>query len=204
MVSKTFLTPEQYLEMERKAEVRSEYYRGEMFAMPGGTGNHTMLSDNIIALLRPELRGGPCRAYSQNMRVLVGVTGLYTYPDIVVACGEKKFLDARQDTLLNPILVIEILSESTEAYDRGRKFSHYRTIESFQEYVLVSQDEVLVERYLRTGDWPLTEAKRLEDSVELESVGCSLLLADIYEDVNPQPEPPETGPLTRPGSARRD
>lgn len=190
-LAKTLLTPEQYLEIERKAEFRSEYYQGEMFAMAGGTGTHTELSDNLIALLLQKLRGGPCRAWSQNMRVQVSATGLYAYPDVVVGCRERKFVDASRDTLLNPVLIIEVLSDSTEAYDRGKKFTHYRTLESLQEYVLVSQDRVQVERYKRQpGDeWLLTAVSRLEDTIHLDSVGCHLLLSDIYEEVSIPPEP---------------
>ena len=182
---KRFLTPQEYLEIERKAEFRSECYQGEMFAMAGASETHTMLSDNIIVLLVPKLRGGPCRAYSQNMRVQVGNTGLYTYPDIVVGCGERKFLDGHRDTLLNPTLIIKVLSPSTEAYDRGKKFTHYRSIESLQEYVLVSQDHVQVERYRRqpNGEWSLAALDRPEDSVNFESLSCELRLSDIYEDV---------------------
>ena len=183
---KTHLTPEQYLEIERKAEFRSEYYQGEMFAMAGGSGKHTVISDNLISSLLSQSRGGPCRPYSQNMRVQVSATGLYTYPDIVIGCQPRRFLDETQDTLLNPVVIIEVLSESTEAYDRGKKFAHYRTVESLQEYVLVSQDRVQVERYRRQpdGDWLLTAMSRMEDCFQLESVGCTLRVAEIYEDVN--------------------
>jgi Uma2 family endonuclease len=119
------------------------------------------------------------------MRVQVSATGLYTYPDLVVVCGERKFLDDNRDTLLNPTLIVEILSPTTEAYDRGKKFSHYRTLESLQEYVLVSQDRVQVECFKRqsAGQWLLTAASRPDDAVCLDSVGCTLPLADIYEDV---------------------
>jgi len=153
--------------------------------MAGGTGTHTELSDNLIAQLLQKLRGGPCRAWSQNMRVQVSAT-LYTYPDVVVGCRERQFLDASRDTLLNPVLLIEVLSDSTEACDRGKKFANYRTLESLQEYVLVSQDRVQVERYQRQpgGQWLLSAASRLEDSVPLNSVGCELQLADIYHDVH--------------------
>jgi Uma2 family endonuclease len=185
-LAKTFLTPEQYLEIERKAEFRSEYYQGEMFGMAGGSGRHTVISDNLVTQLNNKLRGGPCRPYSQNMRVQISATGLYTYPDVVVACAGKRFLDENEDTLLNPALIIEILSDSTEAYDRGKKFAHYRTLESLQEYVLVSQDRVQVERFRRQpgGEWLLAAVSRLEDTVELDSVGCQIQLADIYQDVN--------------------
>jgi Uma2 family endonuclease len=184
--AKTFLTPEQYLEIERKAEFRSEYYQGEMFAMAGGTGNHTMLVDNLTAALLEKLRGGSCRPFSNNMRLQVSSTGLYTYPDVVVACGQRQFLDERRDTLLNPTVIIEVLSESTEAYDRGRKFGHYRTLESLQEYVLVSQDRAQVECYKRQPgqQWLLTAANRVEDAVFLESIDCTLRLANIYEDID--------------------
>jgi Uma2 family endonuclease len=183
---KTLFTPEQYLEIERQAEFRSEYYQGEMFAMAGGTGNHTMLVDNLTAALLEKLRGGSCRPFSNNMRLQVSATGLYTYPDVVVACGQRQFLDERRDTLLNPSVIIEVLSESTEAYDRGKKFGHYRTIESLQEYVLVSQDRVQVECYRRQPGqhWLLTAANSLEDTVALESIGCTLRLADVYEDID--------------------
>ena len=185
------LTPDEYLEIERKAEFRSEYYQGEMFAMERGTGAHTELVDNLVCCLLLKLRGGPCRAYSTNMRVQVSATGLYTYPDLVVACGDGRFLDARHDTLLNPVVIIEVLSDSTEAYYRGKKFAHFRTLESLQEYVLVSQDRVLVECYKRQpGDrWLLTEASGPEQTITLDSVGGSLSLADIYEGVEVSSEP---------------
>jgi len=179
------LTPEKYLEIERKAEFRNEYRDGEMFAMAGSSCAHTMISDNMVAQLVLKLRGGTCRPYSRSMRVQVGTTGLFTYPDVVVACNDRKFLDESRDTLLNPTLIIEVLSPSTEAYDRGKKFSDYRTLPSLQEYVLVSQEHVQVEVFRRQPDeeWLLKIVSRLEDSVSLESIGCQLLLSDIYEDV---------------------
>ena len=180
-----FLTPEQYLEIERKAEFRSEYCQGEMFAMSGATRTHTLLNVNLVRELSSQLRHGPCRVYTHDMRVQVSATGLYTYPDVVVGCQEEQFLDERRDTLLSPTLIIEILSESTEAYDRGKKFGHYRTLQPLREYVLVSQDRVQVECYKRQpGDqWLLTAASRLEDIVALESIDCTLRLADIYEGI---------------------
>jgi Uma2 family endonuclease len=120
------------------------------------------------------------------MRVRVSATGLYTYPDVVVVCGERRFLDERRDTLLNPSLLIEVLSPSTEAFDRGRKFEHYRSIESFGEYLLVASDRVHTDLYTRgpDGRWLLTSADGLEDSLDLESIGCRLALADLYEKVD--------------------
>ena len=182
---KAFLTPGEYLEIERQAETRSEYWNGEMFAMAGGSEAHNILADNLVVAFRLKLRGGACRCYSRDMRVQVSATGFYTYPDLVVVCGERKFLDAKRDTLLNPILIVEVLSPTTEAYDRGVKFSHYRALESLQQYVLVSQDRVQVECFTRQpgGQWMLTAMSRLGDTVLLESVGCAIPMAEIYEDV---------------------
>jgi len=180
---KTFLTPEQYLEAEREAEYKSEYYQGEMFAMAGAGEAHNQLVTNLVIGLGSQLRSRPCRVYSNDMRVRVSATGLYTYPDVVVVCGERRFLDERRDTLLNPSLLVEVLSPSTEAYDRGKKFEHYRSIESLREYLLVASDRVHADLYTRQPDgrWLLTSADRLEDSLDLQSVGCRIALLDLYE-----------------------
>ena len=184
--TKPYLTPEQYLEIERKAEFKSEYYQGEMFAMSGAREGHSLIVWNLSARLHEVFRQRPCRAYVADMRVCVSVTGLYTYPDVAVVCGEPQFLDDRRDTLLNPNLIVEVLSPSTEGYDRGRKFEHYRSVPSISEYLLVSSDRVSAELFRRQegGTWLLTAAGRLEDSLELQSVGCRLLLAEIYEKVD--------------------
>ena len=180
---KTHLTPEQYLEIERNAEHRSEYYAGEMFAMAGASAAHEVISGDLFGQLYNQLRGSACRSFSSNLRVNIPETGLYTYPDIVVACGERKFIDAKADTLLNPVLIAEILSPSTEAYDRGRKFEHYRTIPTLKEYLLVAQDRIQVDLYTRQSDgaWLLTSASQLTDTIALPSIQCSVLLADLYE-----------------------
>ena len=153
--------------------------------MAGASEAHTTLADNLVVAFRLKLRGGPCRSYSRDMRVQVSATGLYTYPDLVVVSGERRFLDDNRDTLLNPTLIVEILSPTTEAYDRGKKFGLYRTLESLQEYVLVSQDRVQVECFKRqsAGQWLLTAVSRPEDAVCLDSVGCAIPVTDIYEDV---------------------
>ena len=183
---KTLLTPEQYLEIERKAEYKSEYYNGEMFAMAGAKETHNVLVTALVGLLYAQLRSRPCRVYSNDMRVRVSSTGLYTYPDVIGVCGERQFLDEQRDTLVNPNLLIEVLSRSTEAYDRGLKFELYQTIESFSEYLLVSSDRIRVDLYTRQvdGKWLLTSANRLEDHIELSSIGCRLSLADLYEKVD--------------------
>jgi Uma2 family endonuclease len=180
---KTFLTPEQYLEIEREAKYKSEYYQGEMFAMAGAGEAHNVLVTNLVTGLNNQLRSRPCRVYPSDMRVRVSATGLYTYPDVVVICGERRFLDERRDTLLNPSLLVEVLSPSTEAYDRGRKFEDYRSVESLREYLLVASDRVHADLYTRQPDgrWLLTSADRLEDSLDMQSVACRLALADLYE-----------------------
>ena len=191
---KPFLTPEQYLEIERQAEFKSEYYQGEMFAMAGASRAHDLLAGNLFAAIHQQLRRRPCQIHSSDMRVRVSATGLYTYPDVSVVCGEPRFADKDVDTLLNPTFVAEILSPSTEGFDRGRKFEHYRSIESLAEYLLVAQDRVHVELYTRQTDgrWVLSEASRLEDTLEVPAIGCRLSLADLYEKVDlvPASAPP--------------
>ena len=182
---KTFLTPEQYLEIERKAEYKSEYYKGEMFAMSGARWNHNSISSNLHFKIREQLDPN-CRVVGSDQRVFVPATGLYTYPDLVVCCGEPRFQDAHFDTLLNPILIVEVLSPSTEDYDRGRKFRHYRTIESLDTFLLVASQSVSAELWVREPDrqWKSRpDATRLEDIIEIESPGCRLELADIYAGV---------------------
>jgi len=178
-------TPEEYLVLERKAEYRSEYLAGEIFAMSGASERHNLITLNIAAALHAQFRGRPCRAYVNDMRVKVSSTGLYTYPDVVALCGEPRFDDEQKDTLLNPTLIVEVLSSSTEAYDRGGKFGHYRKLTSLAEYVLVSQEEAHIEHYMRQSDnqWLLSEAGGLQEIVHLPSINCTLALVEVYEKV---------------------
>ena len=180
---KTFLTPQEYLEIERKAEYKSEYYAGEMFAMAGGQEPHNVIAINALAVLHSQFRGRPCRVYGSDLRVRVSQTGLYTYPDISAVCGQPRLEDDHLDTLLNPNLIIEVLSPSTEAYDRGRKFQQYRTIPFLMQYVLIASDHVYVDVYTRDqeGRWILTSAWKPEDIVELGSVECTMRVADLYD-----------------------
>jgi Uma2 family endonuclease len=184
-VPKPRLTPEQYLAIERKAAFRSEYYNGEMFAMAGVSKEHSRVKDNLIVLIGSRLWGGSCRTHSSDMRVKVSRTGLYTYPDIVITCGEERYEDDVVDTLLNPQVVIEVLSDSTEKYDRGKKFRHYQQIDSFREYVLVSQDEPVVERFVRQADgsWATTFVEGLDREFAFATVPVRVPLADIYAGV---------------------
>ena len=181
----TFLTPEQYLEIERKAEFKSEYYGGEMFAMSGARQGHSLINWNLAGELRQQLRKRPCEAYQHDMRVRVNATGLYTYPDTVIVCGEPQFVDETRDTLLNPTVIVEVLSPSTEAYDRGDKFELYRAIPSLTHYLLVSSERMSAELFTRQaeGGWLLTGATLPEDTIDLPAVGVRFTLADLYEKV---------------------
>jgi Uma2 family endonuclease len=182
---KTLLTPEEYLAIERGSEIKHEYFAGEMFAMVGASKRHNLIAANVIRVLGNQLLNRPCNVYPSDMRVKASATGKYTYPDVVVACEEEKFDDAEKDTLLNPVVVIEILSESTEAYDRGKKFEHYQTIESLTEYLLVAQDPYRVEQYVRQSnrEWKYSEYHDTEDVVKINVIGCELALGDVYAKV---------------------
>jgi len=180
-----FLTPEDYLKIERAAEYKSEYYGGEMFAMSGSRRAHCLIVGCIIGRFYAQLRHRPCEVYPSDMRVLVSATGLYTYPDVVVACEKPQFADGIMDTLVNPTLLVEVLSPSTEAYDRGRKFEQYRKIVSLRQYLLVSSDRVSVELSTRqaSGQWLLSAAGEPDEEVDLDSIDCRLRVGDIYEKV---------------------
>jgi Uma2 family endonuclease len=183
---KTFLTPEEYLALERASETKCEYVNGEMFLMTGASREHNVIAINIAGELRQQLKGQPCETYGSDMRVYAPATGLYTYPDVVVVSGEPSFQDAHVDTLLNPTLIVEVLSESTESYDRGKKFAQYRSVESLTEYLLVAQDEYRVEQFVRQPDgrWLLADIRSLDASVELSSVPCRLELREVYDRIN--------------------
>ncbi|HEX8651567.1 MAG TPA: Uma2 family endonuclease [Pyrinomonadaceae bacterium] len=182
---KTLLTPEEYLAIERKSEIKHEYFAGEMFAMVGASKRHNLITANIIRILGNQLLDRPYNVYPSDMRVKVSATGKYTYPDVVVACEEEKFDDAGNDTLLNPVVIIEVLSESTEAYDRGKKFEHYQTIESLTEYLLVAQDPYRIEQYVRQSnrEWRYSEYHNAEDIVKISAIDCELTLKDVYAKV---------------------
>lgn len=184
-VQKRLLTPQEYLALERKAETKSEYYRGEMFAMSGASWEHTLIKDNMAREAGYQLKEGPCRVLTSDLRVKVDVTGLYTYPDIVIVCEEPKFEDSFFDTLLNPRGVVEILSDSTEKYDRGAKFRHYQQVPTVQEYILVSQDQPLVEQYVRQKDntWLLTTYSGVSQTFAFATIPAQVPLAEIYRGV---------------------
>ena len=176
------VTPEEYLEIDRASEERYEYFAGEMFLMSGGSGRHNTIIFNINTSLGAQIRGGRCRGYSNSQRVLVDRTGLYTYPDIVIVCGEPVY--AHGDTLTNPTLIVEVLSPSTENYDKGKKFDHYRRIPTFVEYLLVAQDRVNVQHHVKEENrWWMEEFEGLTDEIHLPSVRGRLPLSDVYDNV---------------------
>ena len=183
--ARTYLTPEEYLAFERKATTKHEYLAGEIVAMSGASFAHNFITGDIFGELRAQLQGGKCKAAASDMRVKVSETGSYFYPDVVIFCGEPQAEDNSSDTLLNPTVIIEVLSPSTEARDRGEKFWHYQQLASLQEYILVSQDRVCVEHHLREGiNWLRTEFRELEDVLSLTSIECQLYLRDIYSSVD--------------------
>ena len=179
-------SPQEYLAMEREAPYKSEYYDGEIFAMAGGSRNHNLIVTNLLRKLSALLEERPCEVYASDMRVKVSQSGLYTYPDVSVMCGKVMMEeDAELDTLLNPILLVEVLSDSTEAYARGEKFAQYRRIESLREYVLISQDQAGVEQFIRQekGKWLYVETNSLDATARLHSIEVDLPLAEVYKKV---------------------
>jgi Uma2 family endonuclease len=181
---KPTLTFEEWLEGERASlEGRSEFVGGEVFAMTGASLAHNAIVSNINREISIQLKGRPCQVYANDVKVLIRSADAGKYPDLVAVCGEPELLDDRQDVLLNPSLIVEVLSDSTEAYDRGDKFALYRQIPSLREYLLVSQQRVGVELYQRGADdrWTLTDYAALNDSVPLASIDCTLELAEVYD-----------------------
>jgi len=179
-------TAEEYLALERSTEQRHEFLAGEVFAMGGASERHTLIVANVVGELRQMLKGRPCKTYPTDMRVRVAPSGLYTYPDIVVVCGVARFDDEQRDTLLNPTLLIEVLSPSTESYDRGDKFEHYRKLDSLLEYVLIAQDRVHVEQFVRQADdqWLLSESDDRAALLRLPSIEVALPVAELYDKVD--------------------
>jgi Uma2 family endonuclease len=184
-VPKRFLTPEEYLAQERRAAFKTEYYQGETFAMAGASREHNLIVGNVVREVGNGLKGQRCEVYPSDMRVKVSATGLYTYPDVTVVCDTPEFEDEHRDTLLNPTLLVEVLSDSTEAYDRGAKSEQYRKLSSLREYLLIAQDRSHVERYMRQpdGGWLLREVAEPDGVVALGSVPVVLPMSEIYRQV---------------------
>jgi Uma2 family endonuclease len=185
------LTEAEYLEIERAAEFKSEFFDGEIFAKAGGTPQHSLIATNLGREFGNRLANNRCVAYNNDLRIKVDATGLCTYPDLSVICGPLQFAEGTDDTVVNPTVLVEVLSNSTEAYDRGRKFEHYRQIPTLQEYLLVSQTEPRIEQFIRQSDgrWLLNEAAGMEKKLELPSLKISISLSEIFAKVNFVPAP---------------
>jgi Uma2 family endonuclease len=181
----TRVTPDEYLERERKAEFRSEYRNGEIVAMSGASIRHGRIVGNLNFLLHSALRNRPCEAFTTDLRLAVRAANLFTYPDVMVICGEPEVAGDRQDIVLNPVVLIEVLSKKTQAYDRGEKFASYRTIPSLREYLTVAQDKIHIEQHTRQPDqsWISTEFTTPDAHIKLESIAVELRVAEIYEKV---------------------
>jgi Uma2 family endonuclease len=180
----TKVTAEEYLALDRAAEFRSEFLDGEIIAMSGGSTRHTRLQMNLGLEIQLALRGTPCEAFNSDLRVRVS-SRMYTYPDLSVVCGKLMLADQRQDILLNPTVVFEVLSPTTEHYDRGVKFQHYREVESLKDYILLAQNQVRIEQFTRGDDntWTLRDYRRAENVLKIVSIGVSLPLASIYDRI---------------------
>ena len=183
---KTKLNELQYLAIENAAEFRSEFFDGEMFAMAGATPGHNTIRENLGGELYARIKGGRCRSYSVDQRVKVERTGLYTYPDLLIVCGKKQLASDDANSIVNPTAIIEVLSPSTEKYDRGAKFRNYRKIPTLIEYILVAQDEPVCERFIRQADgsWGYVSFVGLDDTLAFHSVPANILLADIYAGID--------------------
>jgi Uma2 family endonuclease len=181
----TYVTPDEYLAAERLSETRSEYLDGGVYPMTGGTANHSRIVSNIITQLNNQLDDRPCDVFPTDMKVRLPDSRKFFYPDVVVVCGELQYHDGRKDIILNPDLVVEVLSPSTEAFDRGAKFEAYRAIDSLKEYLLILQEKPLVEQYVRgeSGEWIFKAVEGLESSITLPSIECNLSLSAVYKRV---------------------
>ncbi|MCX6027910.1 MAG: Uma2 family endonuclease [Chloroflexi bacterium] len=185
-LNKRTFTPAEYLAMETVADYKSEYYNGEIFAMSGGTTDHSLVAVNLTIELGTRLAARPCRVFNSDMRLHVERSGLYTYPDVMVICGKIELVKRRNDTVTNPVLLVEVLSESTRDYDRGAKFNFYKQIPTLQECVTVESKRPHVECYRRTEDdkWLVEIYEDLDSTVKLESVACEITLRQIYAKVS--------------------
>ncbi len=189
-VSHTRLTAAEYLKTERAADAKHEFLDGELFALSGGSHLHSLIATNLTGELRNRLKGKPCQTLNSDMRVKVAATSLYAYPDVQVACGDLQFEDEHNDALLNPKVIIEVLSPTTASWDRGKKFWHYRHLESLTDYVLVSQDEWLVEdhRLQANGGWLLETVEGANASLRLENIDCEIPLREIFDGTKLEPD----------------
>jgi len=181
----TFVTPEEYLERELQSEEKNEYFNGEVFAMAHATPRHAWIVTNIVVELGQQLKTKPCRVSSSDLRLRVTPTGLYTYPDVMVVCGNVEFAADQKDTVLNPVVIVEVLSKSTQDYDRGQKFAHYRRLASLSDYLTVAQDKPRIDHWTRQSEhsWLLVEFFDLQQTISLPSINCNLPQAEVYDKI---------------------
>ena len=182
--AKKLMTAIEYLEFERNSLEKHEFYNGEIYAMAGAKERHNLIVSNLIASFHSKFKNKPCVVYPSDMRVVIDEYNHYTYPDVTLVCGERKFLDNKNDCLLNPNVIVEVLSESIERYDRGKKFEAYRNISSLREYMLVSSEHKKIELFTKTtdGKWFLSE-NGVEDTIVIPALDLTLLLSDVYDKV---------------------
>lgn len=180
------ISPGEYLEMERDASEKHEYYRGEIFAMSGASVNHNRISINTVTDIKNKLKGKDCEPFGSDLRIHIPKNSLFTYPDISIICGKLELLDDKFDTATNPSVIIELLSPSTRNYDMGEKFTLYRDIDSLKEYILIDTEKVFVQKHIRNADnsWQLTDYKSLDNAFTIDTVQISLSLKDIYESIS--------------------
>lgn len=183
-IEKKLISPEEYLELERKALTKNELINGEIYAMAGVTRKHNRIALNIATFLNNFLKDSSCRVYFADLRVQVSKTGMFTYPDLILTCGNEIMADKHKDTLLNPKCILEVLSDSTEKYDHGEKFSHYQNLESLEEYILISQNLLKVETFLRQTDnkWLYQKVEGLENELYIHSVKAKIKIEEIYRN----------------------
>ncbi|NJL63781.1 MAG: Uma2 family endonuclease [Methylacidiphilales bacterium] len=185
ITEKKYYTQEEYLALEEKADIKSEYINGEIIPMAGGTANHNRLSGNLYAILNFAFRQKEYEVFNSDMRLWIAKKGIYTYPDVMVIAGDAEFLNNRSDTIINPKVIIEVLSESTQGYDREGKFKAYRTISTFEEYLLIEQTSVNVEHYSKTANkrWSLQEYDEEDEKIMLTSIPFEIAILDLYNKV---------------------
>ena len=180
---RTYLSEADYLLQEETSLEKHEYYKGEVFALTGASFNHNIIIRNLLVEIGYFLKGKSCDIFPSDLRLSIPKTTLYTYPDLMILCDPPEFLEDRKDTVLNPSIIIEVLSPSTKNYDRGTKFTFYRNIGSLQEYILVDSSNYLIEQYVKLDKWTLNEYKGLEETLKIEKIGFDLLISTIYEGI---------------------
>jgi len=186
LAKKLYYSKEEYLEMEAAADYKSEYYQGEIFAMSGGTRKHSLVCVNLIRRISEGIDNRDCQCFESNMKLEIAEADAYVYPDVMVVCGDAEAAENTTDAITNPVLIIEVLSPSTESFDRGLKFEYYKTVPSLKEYVLVSQNKPKIEVFFRQNEnlWTYTVVEGLDNNVVLQSLGYEMALKKIYHKVS--------------------